>query len=151
MNAALASNSNAATATTQELLPSRKAAGWVRLRALRRCVALYRLVSPAAATAPAIHSPCPLEIGELLAYAGWCLDAEPGWKFPPKFDRQLELCNLHRAVEAASEEGTPANSTRPIKARFTGHLLLLVARAHVRLRLSALSKTTLLRPLSCLL
>ena len=45
-----------------------------------------------------IHSPT----GELLAYAGWCLDGEPGWKFPPKFDRQLELYNLHRAV--GSEE-----------------------------------------------
>ena len=48
-----------------------------------------------------IHSPA----GELLAYAGWRLDGEPGWKFPPKFERQLELYNLHRAAEAVSEEG----------------------------------------------
>ncbi len=48
-----------------------------------------------------IHSPT----GELLAYAGWGLDGETGWRFPPKFHRQLELYNLHRAGEAASEEG----------------------------------------------
>ena len=43
-----------------------------------------------------IHSPA----GELLAYAGWSLDGQPGWKFPPKFDRQLELYNLPRAAGA---------------------------------------------------
>ncbi|MCP5115975.1 MAG: hypothetical protein GY953_34535 [bacterium] len=48
-----------------------------------------------------IHSPT----GELLAHAGWGLDGEPGWKFPPKFDRQLELYNLHRAAAGATEEG----------------------------------------------
>ncbi|MCH7667446.1 MAG: hypothetical protein IH936_16155 [Acidobacteria bacterium] len=45
-----------------------------------------------------IHSPA----GELLAYAGWCLNGEPGWKFPPKFDRQLELYNAHRARDGVS-------------------------------------------------
>jgi DNA primase len=40
-----------------------------------------------------IHSPT----GELLAYAGWSLEGK-GCKFPPKFDRQRELYNLHRAV-----------------------------------------------------
>ncbi len=48
-----------------------------------------------------IHSPT----GELLAYAGRSLDGESGWKFPPKFDRRLELYNLHRATEALSEQG----------------------------------------------
>ncbi len=37
--------------------------------------------------------------GELLAYAGWSLEGE-GWKLPPKFDSELELYNLHRAVNA---------------------------------------------------
>lgn len=48
-----------------------------------------------------IHSPT----GELLAYAGRALGDEGGYKFPPKFDRSLELYNLHRAIEPAKEQG----------------------------------------------
>ena len=48
-----------------------------------------------------VHSPT----GELLAYAGWALNGVSGWKFPPKFDRTLELYNLHRA-----REGVPAET-----------------------------------------
>ncbi len=43
--------------------------------------------------------------GELLAYAGRALDGDAGYKYPPKFDRSLELYNLHRAIEPAQAEG----------------------------------------------
>ena len=48
-----------------------------------------------------IHSPT----GELLAYAGKALNDDDGYKYPPKFDRSLELYNLHRAIEPAEEDG----------------------------------------------
>ncbi|MCH7666518.1 MAG: hypothetical protein IH936_11395 [Acidobacteria bacterium] len=48
-----------------------------------------------------IHSPT----GELLAYAGKALDNDDEYKYPPKFDRSLELYNLHRAIELAEEDG----------------------------------------------
>ncbi len=48
-----------------------------------------------------IHS----RTGELLAYAGRALDGRDGYKYPPKFDRGLELYNLHQAVEPARSEG----------------------------------------------
>ncbi len=48
-----------------------------------------------------IHSPT----GDLLAYAGKSLGEEDDYKYPPKFDRHLELYNLHRAIEFARGEG----------------------------------------------
>ena len=48
-----------------------------------------------------IHSPT----GELLAYAGLDPADDGDYKFPPKFDRSLELYNLHRAIEPAQEQG----------------------------------------------
>lgn len=45
-----------------------------------------------------IHSPT----GELLAYTGYVL--ERGYKYPENFHRELELYNIHRALESGDSE-----------------------------------------------